>query len=230
MPAATEHLHTTKLAILDAAERLFSRQGFEGTSLRALTTQAGVNLGAVNYHFSSKDALVLAVLKRRMKPLNEERLALLAQFERDCQGGAVSPEKILEALFRPLLELIERPSKGGRYFLRLIGQCLANPGAYLKPLIQEEFAEKMRRFHAALRKSLPGLSEEEAYWRLYFAMGAMVYTVANSQMLEYMSGGRCRVAGVEDTLTRLIAFCAAGLKADTAKDRNSKDSCILPKK
>ena len=44
-------------ALLDAAERLFSDQGFESTSLRQITTEAGANLAAVNYHFGSKENL-----------------------------------------------------------------------------------------------------------------------------------------------------------------------------
>ena len=76
----------TKLEILNAAERLFAAHGFKATSLRAITSHARANLGAVNYHFSSKDELILAVLRRRMRPLNEERLALLAS-RAHCGGS-----------------------------------------------------------------------------------------------------------------------------------------------
>jgi AcrR family transcriptional regulator len=48
----------TKKRILDAAERLFAREGFHSTSLRMLTKEAGVNLAAVNYHFGSKEELI----------------------------------------------------------------------------------------------------------------------------------------------------------------------------
>ena len=52
----------TKERILDAAERLFAREGFHNTSLRAITGEADVNLAAVNYHFGSKEALLDAVI------------------------------------------------------------------------------------------------------------------------------------------------------------------------
>ena len=42
---------STKTKILDAAEILFADKGFNGTSLREITSQAEVNLAAVNYHF-----------------------------------------------------------------------------------------------------------------------------------------------------------------------------------
>lgn len=56
----------TKSRILDTAEELFMEHGFEATSLRLITTAAGVNLAAVNYHFGSKEELFQAVLTRRL--------------------------------------------------------------------------------------------------------------------------------------------------------------------
>lgn len=208
-----EPLHATKLAILNATERLVASHGFEATSLRAITTAARVNLAAVNYHFATKDALILAMLNRRMKPLNEARLALLDQFEKEAGHDPVRVEKILEALFRPVIELIAQPAKGGRNFLRLLSLCLATPGAFLKPLVQQEFAEKNRRFHRALRRSLPQLSDSEVHWRLHFAQGAFLHVVAHSQVLELSSGGRCRLTNQEAVLQRIIKFCVAGLKS-----------------
>lgn len=208
-----EQIHATKLAILNATERLVAAHGFGATSLRAITAAAGVNLAAVNYHFATKDALILAMLNRRMKSLNEARLALLDGFEAEAGDAPVAVEKILEALFRPVLESIARPAKGGRSFLRLLALCLAEPGAYLKPLVQKEFAEKNRRFHRALRRSLPGLSDVEAHWRLHFAHGAFFHAVAHSQVLEFSSGGRCRLTNIDAVLDRVIRFCAAGLQS-----------------
>ncbi|MFN2476336.1 MAG: TetR family transcriptional regulator [Chthoniobacterales bacterium] len=140
----------TKLAIVDAAERLFASRGFNATSLRAITSEAGANLGAVNYHFASKDARVLAVLQRRVHPFNEQRLALLSRFEAAADGRPLAVEKILEALFRPPVEQLASGSKSARSWVQLMAQTLAEPGALLKPLIQEEFAEKNRPFRSAI--------------------------------------------------------------------------------
>jgi AcrR family transcriptional regulator len=211
----------TKTAILNAAERLFAAHGFKATSLRVITSEAHANLGAVNYHFSSKDELILAVLRRRMRPLNAERLALLDHLEENAGGTPLPIEEILEALFRPPLELIATDRKSGRYFVRLMAQCLAEPGAFLQPLVQEEFAERNRRFHAAMKRALPRLSSEEVHWRLHFAHGVFLHTVANSNVLELSSRGRCRVRSVEAALRRIILFCASGCRAQSeAKGRH----------
>src|ERR687896_950954 len=91
--------HETRTRILDAAEELFMQHGFEGTSMRLLTAEAGVNLAAVNYHFGSKHALIEAVFRRRLDPMNAERVAALERLEN------LSPESIIRALVGPSLRL-----------------------------------------------------------------------------------------------------------------------------
>ena len=49
----------TKKKILNTAEQLFATNGIANTSLRTITQKARVNLASVNYHFGSKDELVV---------------------------------------------------------------------------------------------------------------------------------------------------------------------------
>ena len=67
--------------ILDAAEVLFAQKGFAETSLRAITSRAGVNLAAVNYHFGSKEALIQAVFERYLTPFCQALDAKLEELE-----------------------------------------------------------------------------------------------------------------------------------------------------
>ena len=223
MKTLAPHECSTKTAILDAAERLFATRGFEATSLRDITAEAGANLGAVNYHFTSKDGLILAVLKRMFQPVNERRLLLLDALEAKAQGKPLPVAAILEALFRPPLELVSQPAQGGWYFPRLQAFCLTEPGAYLKPLMEEEFAGKTRRFHAALQEACPGLTKEEVRWRLHFATGAFIHTAGNPQLLEITSEGLCKATDIESVLKRIVGFCAVGFRAENGSEiRNSK--------
>ena len=59
----------TRTALLEAARPLFARRGYTATSVRSITRAAGVNLGAVTYHFGSKRALYEAVLTQATQPL-----------------------------------------------------------------------------------------------------------------------------------------------------------------
>ena len=54
----------TKTKILDAAEDLFADRGIDGVSIRSIISLAGVNLGAIHYHFGSKESLIKAVFHR----------------------------------------------------------------------------------------------------------------------------------------------------------------------
>src|SRR2546421_4369259 len=107
---AVKPQHETRTRILDAAEELFMQHGFEGTSMRLLTSKAGVNLAAVNYHFGSKHALVEAVFRRRLDPMNTARIGELDKLE--AEGGAGSPEAIIPAFITPGLRLMENPQGG----------------------------------------------------------------------------------------------------------------------
>lgn len=59
----------TAARILDAAERLFTVYGLEGTSTRAIADAAQANIGLLAYYFGSKEGLFDAVLSRRIEQL-----------------------------------------------------------------------------------------------------------------------------------------------------------------
>jgi AcrR family transcriptional regulator len=64
-------------ALVQAARRLFAQHGFEGASVRAITAEAGANLGAITYHFGSKRALYDRVLESFVEPLVSRVLGAL---------------------------------------------------------------------------------------------------------------------------------------------------------
>ncbi len=65
----TDAAPDTRSAVLAAARDLFAARGYDGASIRAITTGADANLGAVTYHFGSKEALYHEVLGRALTPL-----------------------------------------------------------------------------------------------------------------------------------------------------------------
>ena len=69
-PAPTD-LSPTAASLLDVAREIFAERGYDGASIRAITRRADVNLGAVTYHFGSKEALYHAVIASKLAPLRE---------------------------------------------------------------------------------------------------------------------------------------------------------------
>lgn len=58
--------------LLDTAERLFAEHGFEGTSIRMLAKESGVNVAMVSYYFGSKEKLFEALVEYRTALLQEK--------------------------------------------------------------------------------------------------------------------------------------------------------------
>ena len=52
--------------ILDVAQKLFSKYGFDGATTRMISREAGVNLAMLNYYFGSKEGLFLAIFERKI--------------------------------------------------------------------------------------------------------------------------------------------------------------------
>jgi AcrR family transcriptional regulator len=204
----------TKRRILDAAEELFMEHGFEATSLRLITTAAGVNLAAANYHFGSKEELFQAVFTRRLDPMNNDRMALLAAYEAAAGGEPLTCERIISAMFIPALKLARDHEQGGKNFLRLLGRAYADPAPFIREFLSRQYAQMIGRFRAAFGEALPHLPREEVSWRLHFVMGALSYTLAGSDGLKLISQIRPEdVDNDELLLKRLAPFLAAGLRA-----------------
>ncbi len=58
----------TQAKILDAAQAVFSDQGFEKTQLEEVAARAGYTRGAIYAHYSSKEDLFLALMDQRVIP------------------------------------------------------------------------------------------------------------------------------------------------------------------
>lgn len=204
--------HETRTRILDAAEELFMQHGFEGTSMRQLTARAGVNLAAVNYHFGSKDALIEAVFKRRLDPMNAERVAALDALEKD--GPALTSVDIIRAFVVPSLRLIEDAKGGGRNFIRLLGRTYTEPAKAVRALIGQMYAPTMERYKRALERALPQMPADELVWRMHFMFGTLAYTLAATDTVQLIAG--CKPEDRYDARLleeRLTVFLAAGLHA-----------------
>jgi AcrR family transcriptional regulator len=204
----------TKARILDAAEQLFMEHGFEATSLRQLTAAAGVNLAAVNYHFGGKEELFQALITRRLDPMNQERIELLDELEREAGGKPATCEKILAAMLIPALRLARDQKRGGKNFLRLLGRAYADPAPFIRHFLSAQYAEMIGRYKEAFARALPHLPRQELSWRLHFVMGALSYTLAGTDALKLFA----QVAPAdkdndEMLLQRLAPFLVAGLKA-----------------
>ncbi len=76
---AEADLGETKAKILDAAFRRLAQEGYAALSVREIAKDAGVNHALINYHFRSKDQLVIEVLDEANRQLLERQKAMYSE-------------------------------------------------------------------------------------------------------------------------------------------------------
>lgn len=81
---------STKKQLMEAAAELFAERGFDGVSVRDITGRANVNLGALTYHFGTKERLFAEVISQKAEPL--------VQMGRSIVGSRKTPPEKLEEM------------------------------------------------------------------------------------------------------------------------------------
>jgi AcrR family transcriptional regulator len=205
---------STKLSILDAAERCFAQGSFDGASLRAITEAAGVDLALVNYHFGSKENLLRQVIGRRAKIVHDARVRALEEARHHAGTGTPSIEAIVTAFLEPLLHRLLNGDPGWRHYCGLIAQLSLVPK--FVELTHSELDPTALHFINALRSALPKASPQSIYWGYMFLLGAMVQAMSPSGRIDILSRGLCRSDDVEGALREMVPFVCAGLRAFSA--------------
>lgn len=202
----------TKARILDAAEKLFARKGFHGTSLRGITMEAGVNLAAVNYHFGSKNALIEAIFERRLLPLNQERFARLAAVQEltTREGRLPQPVEVLRAFVEPTL--FRHSSPGTEHFVTLVGRFFIDEDETFRAIFLRHIGPLLQKMHFLLCQSLPGIDGEVLLWRLHFVLGALSHVMLLNGRVQ-LAGRELMPCGDSNCSEILLAFLTAGMGA-----------------
>ncbi|MBW2382947.1 MAG: TetR family transcriptional regulator [Deltaproteobacteria bacterium] len=206
---------STRERILDTAEELFAAHGIQGTSLRALTRRAEVNLAAVHYYFGSKDGLLDAVVGRRAEALNAERSQDLERLIGEASADGPRAEAILEAYFRPVIAyMCEQEARGRQATVaRLLARIEAEPPDVLGALIRRHFGELSARYLEALQAALPHLPPEQVAERFRFAAALLTQLLSGNLELDVIPGHPPHEASVTERAQHAIAFILAGLRS-----------------
>lgn len=184
--------------IIAAAEMLLASGGPQRATVRAITQAAGVNVAAINYHFGSRDGLMLAICARHMRHANEEIIRQL-----DALEVGEGPDAVRE-IFTPLVStalsvwMRDDVLKGLRDFI-FVDAALA------EKLNVSEMSAVYQRMHDALRQACPALTPDDVRRRFRFAMAVIMQVVRArasngsgeegerfvDELLTFLAGGFC---------------------------------------
>lgn len=118
MPKVTEeYREARRREILDAAMRVFHRDGFQGASMASIIKESGLSAGAIYGHFPSRAELVVQVATRVVgaRVLDVERLA--------ATDPMPPPAHLLRILLKGLLNDLGSPGM----LVQLWGEAVAEP-------------------------------------------------------------------------------------------------------
>lgn len=198
----------TRTALLDAAESEFAEQGYGQASLRAIMRRAGTDPGAVHYHFADRAGLAAAVLDRLLVPLNDRRLALLAEVEAAPEAGPETPSvtQLMEALLRPDVELATALDQREQGRARLVGAMYLRPASFVLTQVEARFGPVAARFHPHLMAAVPHVAPDVLAWRVRWGVFGLVGAVLADD------GGDVG-ADPDELLARLVSTAAGALTA-----------------
>jgi AcrR family transcriptional regulator len=198
-------MNDTPRRLIDAATSLFATRGFDGTSVRDVTAAAEANLGAITYHFGSKQGLYEAVLETAFAPVRQ-RLATPVTRGQE-RRGLERVEAIMRLLFahiaaHPHLQLlilrqIVRAQSLDGPAHRALGQILTE----MTRAIREGQAEGMIREGDPVLLAVSVMSQP-AYFGLMRRL-----------LPERLSDGRAGGVTTDELTEHAVAFVRAGLAA-----------------
>lgn len=211
MVAAThraEAQEDTRSRVLQAAETHFATYGYDGTSLRAVTRDAGANLAAVNYHFGSKAGLLAAVLEGRLGGMNQARLERLDELE---ASGEPALRDLIEAFIGVPVRWMVAQGAEAQVTMQLIGRSHTSPNQVVREVLQEQFGDVARRFHEAFSRALPKVTPQDVTFRMMSTIGVLKF---------FLSAGGLPAAKLphheadpEELVERVVAFVLPGFSA-----------------
>ena len=186
--------------ILDAAERLFARDGLHGTTLKAVAAEAGVDTALVHYYFEDKTDLFSQAFGRRAEVANRMRLDSLDRYEAEC-GDAMTVRGAIEAFLRPMFVLLDKGDPGWLSYAALVAQVNNTP-AWGGDAMHQHFDPVIHRFIGVLRRISPETPERQLFWFYHLLSGALTLSLAQTGRIDALSGGRCRS-------NEMLAICDA---------------------
>jgi AcrR family transcriptional regulator len=194
----------TRSQLLEAAQRVFLREGFHGASLDAIAEEAGYTTGAVYSNFRGKDDLFLAVLDaeaRRRFPLHTEAMLRAGSIEEGLRASA----REMATYAR------EHPGWTGVYV-----EFWTH--ASRRPELRRRVAEQ----HERLLDTVGGLVERwAARWGVEFKLPVRevvrgIYAISRGMGLEALLADEPGPAGTEQFEEMFLAYAMGLVRAPTA--------------
>lgn len=204
-PSGSEEAPGVRQRILSAATAQFAERGFRLASTRKITEEAGVNVALVAYYFGSKLQLYEEVIEDCIRRINEPRLKLLDELQRDAPSRGPTLEAIIEANISTLRPALSDPACDAAVYLRLYGYIYTEPTSVLIESIERNLATLRQRYVTAIAAAVPCTPRKDVNYRYNYMIGALLHSISNPGAIEQISGGECVTAEGDAFWSRFVS-------------------------
>lgn len=224
-PGGSRSGEVTKQLILDVAERLCAENGIESFSVRSVCEAAGANVAAISYHFGSKQNLLEEMFRRRVAPLNEERLRLLDAAIADKKSHLL--ERVIRSFVEPVIRGFATKSntENAAQFENdsawVVTQFLSRVHSMHSEndFLSSHYEPVRSRFIVAFQFCLPNLTLDEILWRYNMLVGALIYAMkgplwmVRRPLVFSNNSPTNKVCEPEYCIEQMVSFIVAGFNA-----------------
>ena len=189
-PSQTRAMRTVD-TLFEAAARILASDGEAGFTTNRIAERAGFSIGTLYQYFPSKEAIVVAMVRRQRERVMRELDAVLDRAAR----GEISAEEALRTYLRQLIDAFGRGQQAQRILARL-GWRLDAPALIVQAM--DDGAERIRA--ALLRIGDPTLPVPDDA-TLYVLSRAVMGAVRSAAVEEHPMLDDPRF---EDTLIRMV--------------------------
>lgn len=166
----------TVQTLLDVAERLFAQRGVNQVSMREIVRESGQrNPSAARYHFGTREALIVAVVERRMAAINALRHHLLDALERS--GEADDLRAVMRASVRAVADQVRATEWGGHY-VQIVAELAQWPSDTPETQVNPSHMSSLGRIESMVQHCVPDLPRAMVQRRMQMIRGYIAYTLS----------------------------------------------------
>ena len=215
----------TRDRILAAAQKLFADNGFDATSIRDITTEAGCNVASVNYHFGGKDKLYLETFRSMLTVLRDRRLEMMGELM--AREPIPSLEEFVETFAVIMIEPLVGDSRG-QMFLNLVSREMIAPRLPHGVLFSEFFEPMLERASAALARVGAPLDAASARMCVMSLVGQLLHVFKAHHLLADLGRDDVLPTRHSDQIAHFVRFSVGGIRACAESGTGRKREETVP--
>jgi TetR/AcrR family transcriptional regulator, regulator of cefoperazone and chloramphenicol sensitivity len=193
---------TAKERLLAAAEEVFADYGYEGASVRAICSRAGMNVAAVNYHFGDKENLYVEAVKRAHACMSHSMAPA------DLPDG--TPAERLERFIRAVVPEMHAPARPSA--MKLMMRELADPGKAAGVVVDEFIRPMALHLWGIIRELVPHVDDRRQMMIGFSVIAQCLYYRQNRPVSELIFGKEAvQALSVDMVADHVVAFTLAAI-------------------